>query len=942
MQGQAALFHDELPLVEVGPSLFEIDSQALGLDPEALDLLVRRGPLCFVDLEATGLDALTEGLIEVGAVLVEPGKARAQVMTSFVATDRELPPFIQRLTGIVPSDLTDAPAHEEVAARLDSFIGSTPVVAHNTGFESRWLAERVNRRFAEHLFLDTVELLALAYPDSRNMKLDTFCRDKLGRRERHRALDDALDTLRLTVGIISDAGRGSTRAANAHRAMRMYRPSSPWLERMQDLPNPDTAAAERPAANAATGSGLKPVGLDLDAIVERLSNTQAVAGLIPGYQARPGQLRMVRSVYESFMAQDGKSVRVMEAGTGIGKTLAYLAVAIPFARESREPVIISTSSKVLQTQLIEKDIPAAARLLGYPDIRFTSMKGRANYLCRTKLDRFLDDQSMSEPPPDSFGVALLSAFANTSGHGEVDRIPGVLYQIYPELERHRREVTSSDSGECSRQTCHSTRTDCVFRRARERLEGAEIAVVNHDLLLRWPSDYPQTNRLVIDEVHELSERADSAYARTAEAIEILHRIEATVGDRSRSKAREVEVLVEAGRRARALVTAVGAEARVLVGGEEVSNQAWRDELALPDDDSGAAWKELIDASLELAAALDTLARGLAEIADSDESPESGAAEAFADAAEVLSSSFPQPPSGLVVRFRGLARRSTEAWRLVATPVSPAADFQLNVLDQVETLFGTSATLAIGEDIRGSLGPLELPERSSGRFNQEPSVPSPFDFENNLEIVFITDRTDHSRLVDKTVIAIEETATRLGGRTLGLFTSRDRLSTATDILDHRLRDQGITVIAPISGNADPHELVRSFMETERSVLLGSRAFWQGVDVPGPSCQALVIEKLPFDVPSDPLLVRRGKLIEEDGGNGFMDFTLPRMLLRLKQMIGRLIRTPTDRGIVVIVEPRSEKRYFGRLADALPLDAPHTKIPLADLADYVDGFARRIGL
>ena len=97
-----------------------------------------------------------------------------------------------------------------------------------------------------------------------------------------------------------------------------------------------------------------------------------------------------------------------------------------------------------------------------------------------------------------------------------------------------------------------------------------------------------------------------------------------------------------------------------------------------------------------------------------------------------------------------------------------------------------------------------------------------------------------------------------------------------------------------------------------------------------------------MPSDPLLVRRGKLIEEDGGDGFMDFTLPRMLLRLKQMRGRLIRTPTDRGIVVIVEPRSEKRYFGRLADALPSGAPHTKLPLAALADYVDGFARRIGL
>ena len=942
MQDGAARFHDELPLTAVGPSTFEVDNEALGLDPEALALLLRQGPLCFVDLEATGLDAATEGLIEVGAVLVEPGSDRATVLSSFVHTDRELPPFIQRLTGISAADLTGAPEHGEVAARLDTFIGETPVVAHNTGFEGRWLTERVNRRFAEHRFLDTVELLALVYPDSRNMKLDTFCRDKLGRRERHRALDDALDTLRLTVEVIAEAGRGSTRAANAHRAMRMYRPSSPWLERVQELPSPGTVSDQSPATAASQTEELAPVGLDLEAIIARLSDTEAAGRLIPGYQARPGQLRMVRSAYESFMGTGGKSVRVREAGTGIGKTLAYLAVAIPFARESREPVIISTSSKLLQTQLIEKDIPAAARLLGYADLRFTSMKGRANYLCRSKLDGFLDEQAMSVPPPDSFPVALLSAFANTSGHGEVDRIPGVLYQIHPELERHRREVTSADAGECSRQTCHSIHADCVFRRARERLEGAELAVVNHDLLLRWPPDYPATTRLIVDEVHELSERADAAYARKVEAIEILHRIDATVGDRSKSKARQDESLVDAGRRARALVSAVGAEARVLVGGEEPEGQAWRDELALPDDDSGSAWKELIDASLELASALDTLARGLAEMADSDESPESGAAEVFADAAGLLSSSFPRPPSALVVRFRGLARRSAEAWRLVATPVSPAADFQLNVLDQAETFFGTSATLAIGEDIGGSLGPLELAERSSGRFLQEPSVPSPFDFESNLEIIFISDRADHSRLVAKTVTALEVVASRLGGRTLGLLPSRARLSTTTDILDHRLRDKGISVIAPTSGNADPHDLVRSFMETERSVLLGSRAFWQGIDIPGASCQALVIEKLPFDVPSDPLLLRRGKIIEEDGGNGFIDFTLPRMLLRLKQMIGRLIRTPTDKGIVVIVEPRTEKRYFNRLADALPPGARQRKIPLADLGDYVDEFARRIGL
>jgi Rad3-related DNA helicase len=324
------------------------------------------------------------------------------------------------------------------------------------------------------------------------------------------------------------------------------------------------------------------------------------------------------------------------------------------------------------------------------------------------------------------------------------------------------------------------------------------------------------------------------------------------------------------------------------------------------------------------------------MAENDESVAAGAAESLVDAATVLKESFPVPPDDLVVRFRGLSRQRGQSWQLSATPVSPAADFQFEILDRAETLFGTSATVMVGDDARGALGTLELAERAGSRYSLDAAIESTFDFEKNLEVLFVDEKTDRDRLIDRSVDVLATVAHKLGGRTMGLFTSRDRLATVSDLLYTALGSHGISIIAPSIGNADPHDLVRTFSEADNAVLLGARAFWQGVDVPGDACQAVVIEKLPFDVPGDPLIQRRGELVEREGGNAFMDYMLPRMLLRLKQMAGRLIRTPTDRGVVIIVEPRCDRRYFSRILDAVPGKAVKRKIKLVDLDAALDSF------
>jgi DNA polymerase III epsilon subunit-like protein len=231
-----ASLQEDLTFENTGPFVAEIDNQHLGIESEMLDRVLEAGPLCFLDFEATGLDPRSDELIEAGAALVTAGELRAKIFNTYIHATNQLSPFIQRLTGIAQADVDSAPPLEEVAKALDEFIGDAPVVAHNKNFEQRWLTEFVHPRFASHPFLDTIDLLALVYPDTRNLKLDTFCRWKLDRKERHRALDDALDTLRITVGIFTEARDGSPVGANAYRALRSFRPSSPWTERLASLP----------------------------------------------------------------------------------------------------------------------------------------------------------------------------------------------------------------------------------------------------------------------------------------------------------------------------------------------------------------------------------------------------------------------------------------------------------------------------------------------------------------------------------------------------------------------------------------------------------------------------------------------------------------------------------------------------------------------------------
>jgi ATP-dependent DNA helicase DinG len=892
-----------------------VSPEALGIAPGVLAAFAARlGPLAIVDLETTGL-AVEEGaeLLEVGALLVEPGREELTTLASLVRPERGLPRAVARLTGLADSDLADAPSLAEVAPALAAALAGRTIVAHNAGFERAFLSHYVDPALAHATYLDTLDLLALTHPDAPDLRLESFTRALLGTEERHRALDDALDTARVMALASAGSAAGEPRFAAARRACESFAPESPWLAL---LAKPALAETREPAAPFVVvgESAEPPVPFDADAIAAALADEARGRRHFPSYRVRAEQIELARA-FARTLAQD--EVLLAEGGTGVGKSLAYLAAAIPFAIEQEEegargPVLISTKTKLLQDQLVGRDIAAAARFLGYPQLRALAIKGRANYACQRRLDVVLaEGRERSLFPEDRVAYAVLEACAQTRAHGEIGTLPAALLRRYGPLRDLLRRSVAARAEQCTREQCAKERL-CPLGRRRAALHEAHLVVANHDLLLRWPPDYPAFEHAIVDEVHELPDVADEVYALVVRPEDVLERIDEIFGRPTAPGRPRGEALLGAGARrpldpdARAWRRELRNDFAALGRALEPLGNEYGD-VQVPDPDA----PPLVAASSSARAAAARIEEVVAQVPAEETSPPA-LTRALADlreAARGLALAFEGAGPDSVVSFEDVVP-PFDRWRLVVRPVAPGADFERELLGRLRSFAGVSASLFVGGDAFAALGDLDFEERAKERLVRI-SVPSPFNYRDHMRVVALRGGAD---LVRETADVLEALAKSLGGRTLGLFTSLRRMDEVANELSSRLRGEGIEVIAPRRGSDDPTALIQRFVNGA-GVLLGARRFWQGIDIPGEALQAVVIEKLPFEVPTE-LRRRREARLAEHGVPSFERLSLGRMLLNLKQMVGRLIRTEDDRGIVVIVEGRPEKNYFRRLREALP--------------------------
>jgi DNA polymerase-3 subunit epsilon/ATP-dependent DNA helicase DinG len=630
---------------------------------------------------------------------------------------------------------------------------------------------------------------------------------------------------------------------------------------------------------------------------------------------------------------------MVEAGTGVGKSFAYLVPAALFALQNNTRVLISTNTINLQDQLIKKDIPDLCNALGL-ELRAAVLKGRSNYLCPRRLDLLRHRGPSNADEMRVLAKVLVWLLENSSGDRTEINLTGP-------SERDVWGHISAEDDACTNETClERTGGACPFFQAKQASLNAHILIVNHALLLTDVAVgnriLPEYEHVIIDEGHHLEAATTDAlsFRLTQFDMERLFREAGgsnsgilghlLVNTRNQIRPSDFALLNQKIERATDLIFRLQEQSRIFFNslsefiafqreGQPVNSYNYQERI-LPATRTQPGWDAVEvawGASSETLALLITI---LGEI-------QKGAAELYSDGVESL--------EDVISNLGNLYRRLNEAESTVDSMIfNPVADYvywvevnpnnnrmalsaaPIRVGSLVEkylwhekrSVILTSATLTTHGEfgyVRTTLSADEAEELALG---------SPFDFEGAALLYIANDiaepnTPDYQHQLDRTLVQLCKAS---GGRTLVLFTSYAQLKRTSKNISSPLAQSDITVYEQGEG-ASPNALLETFKSSERAVLLGTRSFWEGVDIPGEALSVLVIVKLPFAVPSDPLVAARSETYEDP----FNEYHLPEAILRFRQGFGRLIRTQSDHGVVAILDRRVLTKSYGKMfIESLP--------------------------
>ena len=613
---------------------------------------------------------------------------------------------------------------------------------------------------------------------------------------------------------------------------------------------------------------------------------------------------MAQAILEALGA--GRMLAV-EAGTGTGKTFAYLVPALLAGGK----VIVSTGTKTLQNQLYDRDLPAVRDALATGSVA-ALLKGRANYVCLYRLDNARTEGRL-ESREDAARLASIAHFAATTVSGDRAELAAV-----PEDASVWQHATSTREN-CLGQECPKYK-DCFVMRARKNALAADVVVVNHhvffaDVALRDEGIselLPSCNTVIFDEAHQLPETARLFFGETVSSAQLIElardaRLELrAAGGASPELDRVAAKLDKAARDLRLCFTGEGARSA-----REGARLAWVQAMREPG---------FSDALQTLSQALEGLGKPLGEQAERSE----GLGACARRAAEA---------TGLLARVRAEGSANEVRWvevyghslQLHITPLVPAELFRKQMLDHPRAWIFTSATLAMGEDFSHFKRELGIEDAAARTW------PSPFDFARQALLYtprgLPPDPNDPS-YTEAVVEAALPVLQASRGRAFLLFTSHRALRRAHELLKDRI-DYPLLV----QGTGSRSELLVRFRALGNAVLLGAASFWEGVDVRGEALSVVLIDKLPFAPPEDPVLSARIEALRNEGGNPFMDYQLPQAVLQLKQGAGRLIRDEDDRGVLVLCDPRLYSKSYGRTVRASLPPMKQTR-ELADVRAFFD--------
>ena len=907
----------------------------------------------FIDLETSGLNPHNSEILEIGAIKSENNKLTS--FHTFVKNKREIPLEIFSLcTDLKQSDLDNAPTLCEIKKKLIDFLGDKKIICHNGEFERAFLNHFIPE--IKNEILDSMELMVILEPYHKEYNLEylknTLTKDKSI--EKHRAIDDVVDTINIINAVLMRLKDKESKAMTLENLTFKINSTLSrfglnkwiWSELIDNgnynIDNIDVIYEDEKYKNE-NKRDLKNTLIDHRFSYEHLLKKKEIWQSKKGfnYEFRPGQFELSKIIRETMNTRS-ENIACIEAPTGIGKSVGYLLPSIMESYLNNKRIIISTDTKELQTQLIKKDIPNVIKSLGLEDkISFGYIKGKSNYICVEKLEKYINEYDNDKcTTSEILSLIILERLVSEGIYGDIEEINYWIFNNFPEIITHLRHV-ACDPNLCKPKKCYK---ECLYKKRVEELKEEDITVVNHSLLARWPyKDEKPIENLIVDEAHNLVEKGYEFFASEVEYRSLkffLHEIypyeminnspfayttrnkkiikpfdrfyyflnmdannKSKISRKINLIIEEAEYILEYGRQNNySTISNYNLSWEINLQKNEKACSVYKDKrmIDVTYDKYGECIKNSLDKILaNLKSILYILDRHMDDDSIDKENDTYKQGESKFKDLDALKNTIEvfleYNEADTYARIVTLSKNFDD-FLFQVIPLNIADLFEEKILSSLSSGIFLSATLTVNNKMRHFTNTLGI-----DRFIHREEVIEPiFDYKNRIKIITLDDISSYKNkeFIGDMSKVISNLSPHTNGHMLSLFNSKDRQEKTYEVLKDYLHKQNTEIYMS-------KKYIKILKDlNKKCVILGSKGCFEGVDIPGDGLICVTLDKIPNLNPKDPLY----STIMTKFNKTYYDVNQPQMIIKLKQAMGRILRSKYDYGCFIIFDMgRKENLY-----------------------------------